>query len=202
MTPDAQEMFNILQNLENAQSIGATTAKTAGNHSTQAGDPPSHLKPEVQEMHNILSKLHNVQDATDTVATEMVTESVETIPQTKQNSVGVDRFNIVLEKSDVAGFSKTYYTVAENGVPVHTELALFESAMAIIKNKLFKDDTAKTKAIVESDSHYASALVEAAQLKRKLKTLTEGVDYDVTAARHNMATDRMKKAKASIKKLL
>lgn len=203
MTPDAQEMFKILQNLENAQTGRATAAKTTPLTSDhQAGDIPAHLKPETQEMYNILNKLHGVQDATDTVVTNMVTESVENIPTQKQTSVGVDRFNVVLEEQNVSGYSKTYYTVVENGIPVHQELALFESAMAIIKNKLFKDNVAKTKSIVESDSHYAAALEEAAQLKRKMKTLTEGVDLDVTAAKHNMATDRMKKAKATIKKLM
>ena len=161
---------------------------------------PTNISKDATEMYNILAKLHKVQDATDTAATNIVTESESVNKAT--DSVGIDKFNIVLERHNISGYVKTYYTVVENGIRRYENLALFESAMAIIKNELFKNDASKSKAITEYDSRYASALEEAAKQKRRQKTLTESVESDIAAAKHSVASDKMHKMKTAIKKLL
>ena len=165
---------------------------------------PTNISQDATEMYNILAKLHKVQDATDSAATNIVTESERFIESVNKatESVGIDKFNIVLEQHNISGYVKTYYTVAENGVRIYENLALFESAMAIIKNELFKNDVNKSKAILEYDSRYASALEEAAKQKRRQKTLTESIESDIAAAKHSVATEKMHKMKIAIKKLL
>ena len=195
MNKESQDMLKILQNLENA-----TNNKSAPVVDASGNSVPTNISKDATEMYNILAKLHKVQDATDTAATNIVTESESVNKAT--DSVGIDKFNIVLERHNISGYVKTYYTVVENGIRRYENLALFESAMAIIKNELFKNDASKSKAITEYDSRYASALEEAAKQKRRQKTLTESVESDIAAAKHSVASDKMHKMKTAIKKLL
>jgi len=196
MNNESQDMLKILQNLENA-----TNNKSAPVVDASGNSIPTNISKDATEMYNILAKLHKVQDATDTAATNIVTESDPRTPS-KTDSVGIDKFNIVLEKHNISGYVKTYYTVVENGIRRYENLALFESAMAIIKNELFKNDAIKSKAIVNYDSRYAVALEEAAAQKRRQKTLTESIESDIAAAKHSVATDKMQRMKTAIKKLL
>ena len=199
MNKESQDMLKILQNLENA-----SNNKTAPVVDASGNSVPTNISQDATEMYNILAKLHKVQDATDSAATNIVTESERLIESVNKatESVGIDKFNIVLEQHNISGYVKTYYTVAENGVRIYENLALFESAMAIIKNELFKNDVNKSKAILEYDSRYASALEEAAKQKRRQKTLTESIESDIAAAKHSVATEKMHKMKIAIKKLL
>tara|TARA_R110002167_G_scaffold189465_3_gene391578 strand:- start:773 stop:1372 length:600 start_codon:yes stop_codon:yes gene_type:complete len=199
MNKESQDMLKILQNLENA-----SNNKTAPVVDATGNSVPTNISQDATEMYNILAKLHKVQDATDSAATTIVTESERLIESVNKatESVGIDKFNIVLEQHNISGYVKTYYTVAENGVRIYENLALFESAMAIIKNELFKNDVNKSKAILEYDSRYASALEEAAKQKRRQKTLTESIESDIAAAKHSVATEKMHKMKIAIKKLL
>ena len=199
MNNESQDMLKILQNLENA-----TNNKSAPVVDASGNSVPTNISKDATEMYNILAKLHKVQDATDSAATNIVTESERFIESVNKatESVGIDKFNIVLEQHNISGYVKTYYTVAENGVRIYENLALFESAMAIIKNELFKNDVNKSKAILEYDSRYASALEEAAKQKRRQKTLTESIESDIAAAKHSVATEKMHKMKIAIKKLL
>ena len=182
----------------------ASNNKTAPVVDATGNSVPTNISQDATEMYNILAKLHKVQDATDSAATNIVTESERLIESVNKatESVGIDKFNIVLEQHNISGYVKTYYTVAENGVRIYENLALFESAMAIIKNELFKNDVNKSKAILEYDSRYASALEEAAKQKRRQKTLTESIESDIAAAKHSVATEKMHKMKIAIKKLL
>ena len=199
MNKESQDMLKILQNLENA-----SNNKTAPVVDATGNSVPTNISQDATEMYNILAKLHKVQDATDSAATNIVTESERLIESVNKatESVGIDKFNIVLEQHNISGYVKTYYTVAENCVRIYENLALFESAMAIIKNELFKNDVNKSKAILEYDSRYASALEEAAKQKRRQKTLTESIESDIAAAKHSVATEKMHKMKIAIKKLL
>ena len=131
MNKESQDMLKILQNLENA-----SNNKTAPVVDATGNSVPTNISQDATEMYNILAKLHKVQDATDSAATNIVTESERLIDNKATESVGIDKFNIVLEQHNISGYVKTYYTVAENGVRIYENLALFESAMAIIKLSL------------------------------------------------------------------
>lgn len=197
MSPETKAMQDILDKLSSASNkkspapvaTGATASRSTGN-----------VSPDAVEMLNILSKLEAV---ATTAATNMVTESTTATPEGSAEQFGVGKYHVVLEKSSVAGFAKTYYTITESGVPKYKNLALFESAMAIIKVKLFNKGVDKINQIVDLDSKYASALQEAASHKSRMShTALNEAKQDVLAAKHSNAIARMQGIKKQIKTLL
>jgi hypothetical protein len=197
--PSAEEtraMQEIMNKLNNAQSGNQSSSTLSKNESRV----PGNVSPDAQEMYNILNKL---QTATESSAKNLVQESTTyNKTETKNNSFGVGGLNVVLNKTSVNGFKKTFYTITENGKTIHSDLALFESAMAIIKNLLDKNDLNRTDKIVDLDNRYSNYLYEAASYKQRAKTLTEGVKQDVFLAKHQVAADKMKSIKSQIKKML
>ena len=194
-TPEeTRAMQKIMDKLNGAQS-GTVKRTSQETSDTVTGN----VSPDAQEMYNILHKLQN---ATESSAKQLVRETVETVAPVQENSFGVGGLNVVLNKTTVSGYKKTFYTITENGETIHHDLALFESAMAIIKNMLDKNDSNRTSRIVELDDRYSNCLYEAASYKQRAKTLTEGVKQDVYLAKHQVAADKMKQIKSHIKKML
>lgn len=197
MNPDTKAMQDILDKLSAAskQSAPSTVAK-----SQSRAPATGNVSPAAVEMLNILTKLES---AATTAATNMVTEHAQVKPAEADQQFGVGKYNVVLEKSSVAGFAKTYYTITDNGVAEYEQLALFESAMAIIKIKLFSNNADRIAQIVDLDRNYASALHEAASYKNRLasQTLNES-KQDVLSAKHSGAVARMQSIKKQIKTLL
>jgi hypothetical protein len=195
-TPEETKgMQNILDKLNSAM----TKTDKVRTYIDESGEKVTRIEkanvsPEAQEMYNILNKLHN---ATATEAKQLVVE--DSAPVT---SFGVGGLNVVLNKRSVNGYKKTYYSITENGKTTVEDLALFESAMAIVKNKLDIENVAKTDRIVELDLQYASYLEEAAAHKQRARMITESARHDVAMAKHGVAVDKMKQIKAQIKKLL
>lgn len=195
-TPEeTRGMQNILDKLNSAM----TKTDKVRTYIDESGEKVTRIEkanvsPEAQEMYNILNKLHS---ATATEAKQLVVE--ESAPVT---SFGVGGLNVVLNKRSVNGYKKTYYSITESGKTTVEDLALFESAMAIVKNKLDVENVAKTDRIVELDAQYAAYLEEAAAHKQRAKMITESARHDVAMAKHGVAVDKMKVIKAQIKKLL
>ena len=195
-TPEETKgMQNILDKLNSAM----TKTDKVRTYIDESGEKVTRIEkanvsPEAQEMYNILNKLHS---ATATEAKQLVVE--ESAPVT---SFGVGGLNVVLNKRSVNGYKKTYYSITESGKTTVEDLALFESAMAIVKNKLDVENVAKTDRIVELDLQYASYLEEAAAHKQRARMITESARHDVAMAKHGVAVDKMKVIKAQIKKLL
>lgn len=148
---------------------------------------------DAQEMYNILHKLQN---ATETSAKTLVTE------KPNSSEFGVGGLNVVLNETSVHGYKKTFYNITENGKVLHEDIALFESAMAIVKNMLHKNDEEKTRKIIDLDTSYGNHLSEAASYKRRSQQLNESAKKDVFSAKHSVASDKMKSIKAKIKSFL
>jgi hypothetical protein len=91
----------------------------------------------------------------------------------------------------------------EGDEQLYEGLALFESAMGIVK-ELLKDDCndAKIDKITQLDERYANQLNEAAIYKRKMKQVTESFKQDVYSAKHGTAISKMRSLKANIKKII
>jgi hypothetical protein len=189
-TPEVQGMMEILSKLENAaENIGNEVEMSDGNVIRSTG------RPEVDEMYNILSKLN---EATNAAATNVVKQS--STVKSENDNVGIGGYHIVLNKQIVEGFKKTYYTITQDGTEIYENLALFESAMAIVKKLMFNKNGIEK--IVDYDNRYASVLLEAAQYKNRMKVITEGVKYDIYVAKHTSAVDKMKNIKRQIKNLM
>lgn len=196
MRPETKAMQDILDKLSAASSKSSASTNSSN---TSARPSSGNVSPDAIEMLNILHKLEAV---ATTAATNMVTESTDK-KQANTDNIGVGKYNVVLEKSSIAGYAKTFYTITENGVSTYKQLALFESAMAIIKVKLFNRNVGKITQIVDLDAKYATALHEAASHKSRMSLLPlNEAKQDVLAAKHSNAIARMQGIKKQIKTLL
>jgi len=195
MSQESKEMFDILKKLEDAHQAPEKFKK-------QNSDSPTG-KPEVDEMYNILSKL---QEATTSAASNLVIkeEKVPTLePIDLESAVSIKDFKVVLEDTVLHGFKKTYYSVMEGNECLYKDIALFETAMGVVK-ELLKDNCNDTKIdrILSFDEKYSSQLTEAAMYKRKMKMVTESTKQDIYSAKHGNATEKMRQIKAQIKKII
>ena len=188
-----QEIMDKLANAGHAKPSNTSTNTVA----------PSSVSQDAKEMYNILHKLQN---ATEASAKNLVTEATGPDPiiikEKDQSGFGFGNLNVVMKKSSVYGYKKTFYTVMEGDEVVAEDLALFESAMGIIKNVLGKNDTEKTRRIVKLDEQYNTYFDDAAGHKARAKTITESVRQDVVMAKHSVSVEKMRQIKAQIKKLI
>ena len=205
MNQESKEMLAILQNLQNAQSPAQNTTNVHDNAQNVAHDyskaSTGNVSPDAQEMFNILSKL----EAAKTQVVEEIKHSPEPVltETADANTFGVAGYNIEIVESRLAGkYKKKFYTVTKGSELVYKELALFESAMGIVKELTHGKDVYKVQQIARLDSQYADYLNEAAVHKQRANTLTESVAADVAAAKHSGAVTKMNDIKRQIKKLL
>jgi hypothetical protein len=184
------EMLKILQNLEDAHTnVEETKAKRASGQHV--------VKEDTQEMYNILKKM---EDATTKAATKVIKNGE---PITTQNSVSMGKYTIVMEKRTlVQGVNKVYYDIKDNnGKIIYPDIALFESAMAVLKG-LCTDSKNNSKKIIELDEKYNMYLQEAASHKRRIRKLNEGYKKDVGLAKQSSAMDKASTTKKQIKALI
>ena len=194
-TPEeTKAMADILKKLENAENR-VQQEPTVKEDGTVFNPKVSN---DAQEMYNILNKLQN---ATENTAKTLIKEDVK-VETPLTESFGFGGLNVVLNKTTVYGYKKTFYNITENGNVLYSDIALFESAMAIIKNMLNKNDENRTSRILELDSSYGNYLSEAASYKQRTKNITEGAKKDVYMAKHGVASDKMKSIKKKIKSFL
>ncbi len=154
----------------------------------------------------MLSILQKLDEATTQVTKEIVKESendIELSAIDKQgNTVRVNNFEITMEKTTIVpGIRKTFYNIKDGNEVIHKELALFETAMGIVKGLLFDNDS-KVDRLLELDNRYASSLQEAATYKMKCKTIVESYKHDIAMAKQGAAVSKMKEIKKQIKSAL
>lgn len=192
-TQEAKGMEEILRKLQNAQDNAEHIKEERAK-----GNPV--VREDAQEMFNILSKLEQATaEASKTVVAEAKTDPVVATGAIQQNTVSMGNYTVTMEKQTVVkGISKKFYHIDCNGERIHENVALFESAMLIIKGLLEGNDVSK---IIELDDMYCGALQEAAHYKIKSKRVTEAFDFDLAQAKQQSAVTRMSKLKKQIKSL-
>ena len=154
-----------------------------------------------KEMFDILQKLQN---ATASATKKMITESpIESAVTTKkEKTISMGEYIIEMERVDVAPkIYKTYYNISKGGQKVHT-LALFESAMTVLKSYVTDGKTEARNKIIALDEKYDSYLQEAAQHKSRAKQVTESFKRDVYTAKQGQAVSKMRAVKREIKSLI
>lgn len=201
MNQESKEMLAILQNLQNATSTPQSSTQPVREAHNYAQQSTGNVSPDAQEMFNILSKL---EAAKEQVAEEISHSSEPMLTETADaNTFGVAGYNIEIVESKLAGkYKKKYYTVTKGSEVVYREMALFESAMAVVKELTHGKDVYKVQQIARLDSQYGDYLNEAAVHKQRANTLTESVQADVAAAKHSGAVTKMNEIKRQIRKLL
>jgi hypothetical protein len=203
-TEEVKGMMDIIAKLnESATAQPSATQKLKNEKNKPAPTILGSVSKNAQGMLSILQKLD---EATTKVTKDILEESntdIELAAMNKKgNSVKVDNFEIVLEKAQVVpGIKKTFYTIKDGNSVVYEQLALFETAMAIVKGLLFNNDS-KVQRLLDLDNRYSSALVEAATHKLKCKTLKEDYQLDIALAKQGSAVSKMKSIKNQIKSAL
>lgn len=192
-TPEVQGMEEILRKLNNAQENAEHIKEERAKGNTV-------VREDAQEMFNILSKLEQATtQASKTVVAEAKTDPVVATGAIREDTVSMGEYRLTMEKQTVVkGISKKFYHIDCNGERIHENVALFESAMLIMKGLL--EDKSVDK-IVELDDMYCGALQEAAHYKAKSKRVTESFDFDLAQAKQQSAVQRMSKLKRQIKSL-
>lgn len=203
---ETQAMADILRNLQQKTEASISEAKSMPAENERI----SHItNPDTRAMANILEKLET---STRKTAANLV-EASDTNSELKlamntsrsQSGVSVDNFEIIVEKQKIANMTKNFYNIRDNATSevLYSDLALFESAMSIVKRLMLGKQTQDVGRIVEIDQQYAAGLLESYDYKSKLKstTLTE-TKIDVYTTKQSLATEKMRIAKLKILKTL
>ena len=103
-----------------------------------------------------------------------------------------------IELAEGDAFNLTKISRSERNL---NSLALFESAMAVLKNYV-EDNSSSTTKIITLDEKYDSYLQEAAQHKSRAKQVKESFKRDVYTAKQGQAVSKMRTIKREIKSLI
>lgn len=203
---ETQAMADILRNLQQKTEASISEAKSMPAENERISRITN---PDTRAMANILEKLET---STRKTAANLV-EASDTNSELKlamntsrsQSGVSVDNFEIIVEKQKIANMTKNFYSIRDNATSevLYSDLALFESAMSIVKRLMLGKQTQDVGRIVEIDQQYAAGLLESYDYKSKLKstTLTE-TKIDVYTTKQSLATEKMRIAKLKILKTL
>ncbi len=152
---------------------------------------------QTKAMHDILTKLKGVDKTTKIVAERAETDidlNVAINQKITENSVSVQNYRIDIVLHKFADKQKRFYNICEDNKIIHKDIALFETAMGIVKN-LMLNKHKKVEDLLKEDLNYNNALYEVYMYKTKAKrTLNE----DVMLAKMSAAQNRLHSAKSKI----
>lgn len=197
--PESKAMHDILLKMQAASNN--EFVKSDDPHVTETLSAPTNVSTDAVEMFNILNRLNEAASKNQVVVD--ATDAYNEQQDYDSNKVSMDgKFNIEMEKQDVVpGVAKTFYNITDhNGDKIYEYIALFESAMLVIKGLMVGKVNIKT--VVEMDRRYASCLAEAALYKQKAKVLSESVKRDLALTKQTVAIDKMKMYKKKIKSMI
>tara|TARA_B100000941_G_C28507502_1_gene558316 strand:+ start:181 stop:792 length:612 start_codon:yes stop_codon:yes gene_type:complete len=198
---ETRGMKELIQKLNESSKISTTDKEQKSNPKLKANLLNSVSK-DAQGMYDILQRLD---EATTKVAEEAVEEAYEdpmmAVATKKGNSVKIAEYEITMDKQQVVpGIKKVFYTIKEDGKVLHEQVALFETAMGVVKG-LMHGKTGNIKQLLDLDVRYGSQLAEAAFYKQKSK-VSEGFKLDLAMAKQGQAVQKMNEAKKQIKSCL
>lgn len=203
-TEEVKGMMDIIAKLNESAAAEPTAAQKVKNEKNKPS--PTILGSVSKNAAGMLSILQKLDEATTKVTKDIVKESEHDIELSaidkKGDTVTVNNYEITMEKTTIVpGIKKTFYNIKEGDEIIHSELALFETAMGIVKGLLFDNDS-KVNRLLELDNRYASSLQEAATYKMKCKTIVESSKHDIAMAKQGAAVYKMKEIKKQIKSAL
>lgn len=157
---------------------------------------------ETKAMFDILNKLDKVDKTTRMVA-ENAEHDVELkmaiTQKVNENSISVQNYRIDIVLQEFAGRQKKFYNIVEGDLILHRELALFETAMGVVK-KLMTNKNGGIDDLVNFDKEYANNLYEVYMHNSRIKT--GKINEDVAQAKLDRAKQKMYEAKNKILKKL
>ena len=152
---------------------------------------------QTKAMHNILSKLQGVDKTTKIVAERAeqdVDLNIAINQKITENSVSVQNYRIDIVLQKFADKQKRFYNICEDDKIIHKDIALFETAMGIVKN-LMLNKHKKVDDLLKADLDYNNALYEVYMYKTKAK---RAINEDVMLAKMSQSQVRLQNAKQQI----
>ena len=152
---------------------------------------------QTKAMHNILSKLQGVDKTTKIVAERAERDidlNVAINQKITENSVSVQNYRIDIVLQKFADKQKRFYNICEDDKILHKDIALFETAMGIVKN-LMLNKHKKVDDLLKEDLNYNNALYEVYMYKTKAK---RAINEDVMLAKMSQSQVRLQNAKQQI----
>jgi hypothetical protein len=160
------------------------------------------MEQSTKHMFDILSKLNSVDKTTRIVAERAEKDidlKVAINSQVTENSVSVQNYRIDIVLQEFAGKQKKFYNVVDGNKIIHQELALFETAMGVVKN-LMSNKSSKVSELVRYDHDYANSLYEVYAHNFRIKS--GKINEDIAVAKLSNAKEKMQHAKNKILKKL
>ena len=152
---------------------------------------------QTKAMHDILSKLQGVDKTTKIVAERAeqdVDLNIAINQKITENSVSVQNYRIDIVLQKFADKQKRFYNICEDDKILHKDIALFETAMGIVKN-LMLNKNKKVEDLLKADLDYNNALYEVYMYKTKAR---KSINEDVMLAKMSQAQVRLQNAKQQI----
>jgi|TARA_A100001037_G_C15006151_1_gene569493 hypothetical protein len=152
---------------------------------------------QTKAMHDILTKLKGVDKTTKIVAERAERDidlNVAINQKVTENSVSVQNYKIDIVLQKFAGKQKRFYNICEGKRILHRDIALFETAMGIVKN-LMLNKYKKVDDLLKADLDYNNALYEVYMYKTKAR---KSINEDVMLAKMSAAQNRLHSAKQQI----
>jgi hypothetical protein len=149
-------------------------------------------------MFDILTKLDGV-DKTTRIVAERAERDIDLKMAINQRvdetSVSVQNYRVDIVLQNFAGRQKKFYNVVEGNRILHKELALFETAMGVVKN-LMLNKSSKVQDLVRYDTEYTNSLYEVYMHNSRIKK--GSINEDVALAKLDRAKDKLQEAKNKI----
>ena len=156
------------------------------------------MDPNTKAMYDILNKLGSVDDTSRMVAERAEKDidlKVAINSKVTENSVSVQNYRIDIVLQEFAGKQKKFYNVVDGNKIIHRELALFETAMAVVKN-LMGNKSSKVNELIRYDRDYANSLYEVYAHNSRIKG--GKINEDIAVAKLGNAREKMQQAKNKI----
>ena len=155
------------------------------------------MNPDTQNMLDILKKLHGV-DKTTRVVAERAERDIDlnlAINQkVTEDSISVSKYRIDIVPRSFANKKKRFYDIYESNKLLHKDIALFETAMGVVKN-LMLNKNSKVNDLIKLDLEYNNSLYEVYMYKSKAKT---AINEDIMLAKMSQAQNKLYSAKQNI----
>jgi len=180
MTPTQKEVEAMKKVMSNLSSITDHRPPSGDERSSQVTST-KFKDPNSQAMLDILTRLSTVNEQTRTVIAENSDIRTKQLASTEETSTGVKIANYVVNiaEHDTGHGVRNTYSIYDTTThqEIYSDLALYESVMAITKQLLKSGSVAfiKCNAIAKLDADYAKNLYEAMAYKQRIKATQ---DYD------------------------
>lgn len=208
MTVTPQEIEAMKKVLGNLSSITDQRPPQSGerSHNFAQSTGVKAKDPDSQAMLDILTRLNKVNEQTREVISESTDVVSKQLASTEQTASGVRIANYIVDiaEATVNGTVKNTYSIIEaaTGRVLYSDLALYESVMAITKQLLKNPGSAfvKCNTIARLDEDYSKHFYEAMSYKQRIQRTNDLDKRSLYESKYSRSVGMAKDAKRNILK--